>query len=95
MDNQHQKIKGYRELTQVEIDLINAIKEHGASTELLLRAVHAHLSAQVVQAQNAATPTEVNRIDAAQPARWAAMARTDFQTGLMALTRAVAQPTTF
>jgi hypothetical protein len=35
------------------------------------------------------------RIDRAQPERWAAIARTHFQEGLMALTRAVAQPTFF
>lgn len=27
MDNQHRKIKGYRELTEFEIDQINVIKE--------------------------------------------------------------------
>lgn len=30
MENQHRKIKGYRELSQVEIDLMNEIKQHGA-----------------------------------------------------------------
>ena len=29
MENQHRKIKGYRELTQEEIDLMNMIKEKG------------------------------------------------------------------
>jgi hypothetical protein len=29
MDNQHRKIKGYRELSQKEIDVMNKIKEHG------------------------------------------------------------------
>ena len=29
MDNQHREIKGYRELAQVEIDLMNEIKEKG------------------------------------------------------------------
>lgn len=29
MDNQHRKIKGYRELTQQEIDLMNRIKTKG------------------------------------------------------------------
>lgn len=32
MDNQHRQIKGYRELSQEEIDLMNEIKEKG--TEL-------------------------------------------------------------
>ena len=30
MENQHQKIKGYRDLSQVEIDLMNQIKLKGA-----------------------------------------------------------------
>ena len=30
MDNQHRKIKGYRELSQAEIDLMNEIKTKGA-----------------------------------------------------------------
>lgn len=30
MDNQHRKIKGYRELNQAEIDVMNAIKQKGA-----------------------------------------------------------------
>ena len=28
MDDQHTKIKGYRDLTQTEIDLMNKIKSH-------------------------------------------------------------------
>ncbi len=30
MDNQHRKIKGYRELSQEEIDLMNKVKEKAA-----------------------------------------------------------------
>lgn len=30
MDNQHRKIKGYRELSQSEIDMMNEIKAKGA-----------------------------------------------------------------
>lgn len=30
MENQHRKIKGYKELTQDNIDLMNKIKEHAA-----------------------------------------------------------------
>ena len=30
MDNQHRQIKGYRELDQAEIDLMNEIKQKGA-----------------------------------------------------------------
>jgi hypothetical protein len=36
MDNQHRKIRGYRELSQEEIDLINKIKEAGSQLEELV-----------------------------------------------------------
>ena len=36
---------------------------------------------------------EFRRYIAAEPQRWAAIAKTDIQTGIMALVRAVAQPT--
>jgi hypothetical protein len=35
MDNQHRMIKGYRELSEEEIALMNVIKEHGAALERL------------------------------------------------------------
>lgn len=35
MDNQHRKIKGYRELSQDEIDLMNKIKEAGVQLDAL------------------------------------------------------------
>ena len=42
-----------------------------------------------------AARAEIMRLDAAQPERWIAIANTHFQEGLMALTRAVAQPGSF
>lgn len=36
---------------------------------------------------------EFRRFQAAEPLRWAAIGKTDIQTGIMALVRAVAQPT--
>lgn len=94
MENQHRQIKGYRELTQGEIDLMNAIKTKGLELDALIGRVHEHLQGQIVDAANG-DQDEASRLDAAQPQRWTAIARTDFQTGLMALTRAVAQPTFF
>lgn len=35
MENQHRKIKGYRELSQEEIDLMNEVKEKAAEVGLL------------------------------------------------------------
>lgn len=39
MDNQHQKIKGYRDLSQAEIDLMNEIKVLAESTRVLTEKV--------------------------------------------------------
>jgi len=33
MENQHRKIKGYRELSQAEIDAMNLVKEQGIALE--------------------------------------------------------------
>jgi len=74
MDNQHRQIKGYRELSQAEIDLMNLIKEKGAEI------------GELVEKLKAADSTDK---------RWVSIGATDMQTGLMALTRAVAQPTSF
>lgn len=81
MDNQHRKITGYRELTQAEIDLMNSIKAKGQELDDLVAKVNE------ANASSSATGSECFR--------WAAIAKTDFQTGLMALTRAVAKPTSF
>ena len=89
------KITGYRQLNETEAALMNEIKAQGITLDGLARKVSAHVSAQVVAAMNDPSKVEMQRIDDAGPQRWIAMARTDLQTGLMALTRAVAQPTTF
>lgn len=107
MQNQHQKITGYRDLSQAEIDLMNAIKAHGAAFELLRKDILAHLSAQYdatcqpAEADGSINPrspekqAEFDRITAAGPFQWLAVGTTQLQQGLMAVTRAVAQPTSF
>lgn len=42
MDNQHKKIKGYRDLSQEEIDLMNQIKELGAKLGELTDRLESH-----------------------------------------------------
>jgi hypothetical protein len=74
MENQHRKIKGYRELTQEEIDLMNEIKTIGADLGDLVSKL---------------------RLTSGIDQRWLSIGATDLQTGLMALTRSVAQPTFF
>jgi len=103
MENQHRKITGYRELTKEEIDLMNRIKAIGEEFKALISSVDDHLEDQMSNAhtlcKNLNDDTEgmneINRINTAEPRRWRAMAKTSFQEGLMFLTRAVAQPTTF
>lgn len=94
MDNQHRKISGYRELTAVEIDLINRIKAKGQELGDLLEEVGAHLDTQRERAEgdHDIEEKESFRLQRAEPRRWAAMARTSFQLGTMQLVRAVAQP---
>jgi len=42
MDNQHRQIKGYRELTQEEIDLMNMIKSAGIDFSELVAKLYEH-----------------------------------------------------
>ena len=94
MENQHRKIVGYRELTQEDIDLMNQIKAAGRE---LLQLQETVVKRNRDYADNLyfapGSIPELDRLEAAEPARWAAIARTDIQTGVMALVRAVAQPT--
>ncbi|MCQ4311722.1 hypothetical protein NAV33_07410 [Pseudomonas stutzeri] len=104
MDNQHRKIKGYRELSQEEVDLMNAIKTKGAELLELQAKLVESLSKQQSDKKWAADLVEngshhdsgqveeLARFEAAEPQRWAAIGKTDIQTGIMALVRAVAQP---
>lgn len=97
MENQHRKIAGYRELTQAEIDLMNRIKAKGAELlELQAELVEALRMQGQDKAADAAENTdchaELARFQAAEPLRWASIGKTDIQTGIMALVRAVAQP---
>lgn len=98
MDNQHRKISGYRELSQRDIDLMNKVKALGPLIEEVIAEVKSHVASQraasKVDGEVDGTAAQA-RLDRAQPERWAAIGATHFQEGLMALTRAVAQPTFF
>ncbi len=110
MENQHRKIKGYRELSQEEIDLMNRIKAKGAELLALQAELAGRLSTdydvKLAAACDAQRSTgfdvyqgasdeaqEFRRYMSAEPQRWAAIGKTDIQTGIMALVRSVAQPT--
>lgn len=69
-------IKGYRKLTQAELDSVNAVKNLGAQIEDALDGIHCVMTDE-------------------QNARCLAIARTEFQTALMWLTRSITKPETF
>ena len=87
-----QMIKGYRQLDQDELDLINQIKEHAEQTRELVHRV----SLFVTDQESAPLPQgHAPHSTITSPMRWVHVAQTDLQQGYMALTRAVAQPETF
>ena len=87
MENQHRKIKGYRELDQAEIDLMNEIKAKGEELGDLVQKLRNH----GVSHGEEGSPPSTSTLDQ----RWVSIGATHFQQGLMALTRAVAKPTFF
>lgn len=91
MDNQHRKINGYRELCQEEIDLMNEIKEKGMELQTLINKVNAFNG--LLENEEGEPISEIAK--EAEAPRWASIARTHFQEGCMALTRAVAKPKFF
>lgn len=84
------KITGYRQLNKAEAAMINRIKELGAEFEGQTRMVREYLKAQ--RGLSSIQTDESMRLDNAEPERWLAMGRTDIQTGVMKLVRAIAQP---
>lgn len=107
MDNQHKQIKGYRDLSQAEIDLMNRIKAHAEETRALVLAVRASVVPRL-EAIPAATlaPGEISQpVELVAgaiygghddgPFRRVCLADDHLQQGYMALTRAVAQPTSY
>jgi len=88
MENQHQKIKGYRELSQGEIDLMNRVKEFGPQLNELVNDLQAYLDQHLQNAEG----EELERFTDATPHVWLSEGKIALQKGLMALTRSVAQP---
>jgi hypothetical protein len=79
VDNQHQKISGYRDLTQLEIAAMNDIKALETQVGALWRQI------------NRGSTFEIDgrfEVDG----RWMSIAKTHFEEGFSAFVRAVAQP---
>lgn len=84
MDNQHKKIKGYRDLTAEEIALMN----EGKALAEQVGEFTAKLQAMPAQ------PVGANASDCIDK-RWLAIGTTDLQKGFMSVIRSIAQPTSF
>ena len=80
MDNQHKKIKGYRDLTQEEINLMNRAKDLAVQVGKLVDEIPVYSAETGGQA-----------IDM----RWLNIGKTDLQKGFMAVIRSIARPETF
>lgn len=88
MENQHKHIKGYRDLSPAEIARMNEVKELAEKAgELCDRLANARV--EVTHDIFSGVFTHI------PDPRWVAIGRTQLQQGFMALTRAIAKPTTF
>ena len=81
MDNQHKKIKGYRDLSQDEINLMNKIKGLAETTGELVQYME--------------DCSNYKNMESAPDLRWVRIAQTDLQKGFMSLVRSVAKPESF
>jgi len=85
MENQHEAIKGYRDLSQEEVDLMNLIKQKGSELEELC----------VMLGAKALENGEINSPEYRDAPRWVAVGKTHMQQGLQAWVRSVARPESF
>lgn len=91
MDNQHKQIRGYRDLDQADIDLMNRIKAHGEETKKITDEVQRRTAKQYTAAKG----DEDLQAIAIEAMGWEEEAIRFLRLGFMQLTRAVAQPSTF
>ncbi len=87
IENQHRKIKGYRDLSQDEIDLMNRIKEKAEELNQLLD------EADTILHELKNPVINQDGLDDVQ--RYLELAKTNLQQGFMWFVRAVARPNSF
>ena len=95
MDNQHKQIKGYRDLSQEEIDLMNKIKTLAEQVGELVEDVYAHEIRLYEDVEDYGVTYGLKHGNFEDHSGWIDSAKKDLQLGFMQLTRAVAKPTTF
>lgn len=84
MENQHQHIKGYRDLSAEEIALMNEGKALAEQVGAWISKLRTHIPENAT-GQPGATLDQ----------RWISIGATELQQGFMAVIRGIAQPTTF
>lgn len=88
MENQHREIKGYRELSQAEIDLMNRVKAQGERVAEMLEMISSLRK----------TPEGVGELSVEQlkeSFEALDLAKASLQTGYMWLVRSIALPESF
>ena len=99
MENQHLKIKRYRRLSDHEIDLMKSIEYDGEEFRKTLEMIQKHLDSQLMDSSKNSKEKDaedtLRQIHKAEAFRWLSIARTHFEHGLMAATRAVARSQSF
>lgn len=105
MENQHQKIKGYRDLSQEEIDLMNKVKTKGEELRALVAEIRQVcvpegpvISAAGDTAEGVLVeglPMSAIEHEGDDPAFWLRYADGALRVGLMYAVRAIAQPTSY
>ena len=91
MKEQHEKIKGYRDLTEEDIALMNKIKAHAEVTsELLDQVVSLRKSQQKFGSFQGLSDDQIG-----ESLRCLALAKTNIQQGNMWFVRAVGLPDSF
>lgn len=88
MENQHRLIKGYRDLTQEEIDAMNKYKEQAEIVAGLIREQSIRLE---MMPQNSTQEC----LDKNEARRWLVMAQDKLQLGFMCLIRSLTRPSSF
>lgn len=83
MDNQHRKIKGYRELREDDIAAINQVKQRVNQVK--------QRAAELGDLIDSLADDEVIAVDQ----RWLAIGKTQLQQGFMSVTRSIAKPEFF
>ena len=91
MENQHKHIKGYRDLSKEEIDLMNKIKALAEEVGGLVK----ELEDKTNEDYFSDDAEEVDEQNLVEAMKWVSDGKKDLQLGFMQLVRAIAKPTTF